>query len=353
MEVGSEFNLSLNDLSTHDINLITYLSGFAPTFLFDSGRSAIKTLAAKIDGYNAVLLPDYICESVIKCFDLRKVIFYKTKADFSIDMDDFQNKAVGEAKVFFLVHYYGKMQSQDTLEVIRELAEKSNSVIIEDATHSLLTNPHTIGDYVVASVRKWVPVPGGGALMAFNDKLNVGSPEFPRSENNQKAYGMILKDLFLEGKLDCNSEYRYIFVKSEADLDEQQGIFGISDFSEFLIKCCDIDRIKARRQANFKRLKSRLNSLGIQPAVEFDENDCPFALPIRVPNRDEFRKYLIDNMVYCAVHWPSDGIRESEREQAVANSRELISLPIDQRYEKEHMDYVADVIGRYRGNLKF
>ncbi len=353
MEVGSEYNLTLNGLSIIDNNLIEYLNSFANSFLFDSGRSAIKTLAAKIDGYNAVLLPDYICVSVIKCFDLRKVIFYKTKADFSIDIEDFRKKAAGEAKVFFLVHYYGKMQSQDSLDVIRELAEKNDSVIIEDATHSLLTNPHTIGDYVVTSLRKWVPVSGAGALMAFDDKLDVGKPEYPRSKNNQKAYGMILKDMFLNEKLDCNSVYRDIFVKSEAELDEQKEILAISDFSEFLIKCYDIDHIKTRRQANYKRLKSGLNSLEIQSLLEFNENECPFALPIRVPNRDEFRKYLIDNMVYCAVHWPADGIRENERVQAIANSSELISLPIDQRYEEEHMDYVADVIGRYRGNLRF
>nr|MCR4617586.1 hypothetical protein [Lachnospiraceae bacterium] len=110
MEVGSEYNLTLNELLTVDNNLIEYLNSFANSILLDSGRSAIKALAAKVDGYNAVLLPDYICESVIKCFDLDKVVFYRTKADFSIDMDDFCKKAAGEAKVFFLVHYYGKMQ---------------------------------------------------------------------------------------------------------------------------------------------------------------------------------------------------------------------------------------------------
>ena len=69
MEVGSEFNLTLNELLTVDNNLIDYLNSFANSFLFDSGRSAIKVLAEKLGGKGTVLLPDYICESVIKCFD--------------------------------------------------------------------------------------------------------------------------------------------------------------------------------------------------------------------------------------------------------------------------------------------
>ena len=40
----------------------------------------------------------------------------------------------------------------------------------------------------------------------------------------------------------------------------------------------------------------------------------------------------MEHRIYCAVHWPFDGICGEEREQARKNGDELISLPIDQRY---------------------
>ena len=353
MEVGSEFNISLSDLNVKEDNFISYISNYGEAIHFDSGRSAIRAIAAFISYDYQVLLPDYICESVIKCFNFENVVFYKTNNNFTIDMDDFRKKALGDPKVFFLMHYYGKLQSRETLDEIAKLASSSGSIIIEDATHSLFTEVHTIGDYVVASERKWLPVPKAGLLITVNDKLGIGEPVYERTCDNSKAFGMILKTMFLQGEMDCNAVYRKIFASSEEALDRQDKILGISDFSEFVLKSTDVKNIKTKRLENYKSLRLKLEAIGVSLPIDFNDEECPFALPIRVPDRDLLRAYLIDNKVFCAVHWPSDGIRENERVQAVKNSRELISLPIDQRYGEEHMDYIAKAIEGYRGRLQF
>ena len=65
MELGSNFDLDVNDLYVKSNNVITYLSKYN-TVWFNYGRSAIK--AINIPQGRNVLLPEFICESVISCF---------------------------------------------------------------------------------------------------------------------------------------------------------------------------------------------------------------------------------------------------------------------------------------------
>ena len=68
-------------------------------------------------------------------------------------------------------------------------------------------------------------------------------------------------------------------------------------------------------------------------------------------DRDEFRAYLMEHRIYCAVHWPFDGVNEMDRPMGKENAENLISLPIDQRYGYEELEYMASVISAYRGNM--
>ena len=60
MELGSEYNLCLNDLNIVGNNIFTYLSDFEQSNFFDSGRSALKFLVNQLNQFTKVLLPEYI-----------------------------------------------------------------------------------------------------------------------------------------------------------------------------------------------------------------------------------------------------------------------------------------------------
>lgn len=353
MELGSEFSLSLSSLNKSDNNLEFYLKEYTDVLYLDSGRSAIRYLSRQLHEMDEVLLPEFICESVINCFNVDKIHFYRLNNDFTVDVEDIRSKMTQNTKLIFLMHYFGAVQPENVLCEIQDIAKENQCTILEDATHSIFGYKRTIGDYVVASVRKWLPIPRGGVLFTVNDTMKLQRLNLEHCTDNEKAYGMILKDMFLNGRLDCNSEYRDIFVNSERKLDDQTKILSMSDFSQYVASCIDIVEMKQRRQRNYRYLKEQLAKLNLFAAVNLLEEDCPFVFPIRVPNRDMFRKYLIDNKIFCAVHWPADGIKEEERKEAIYNSNTLISLPIDQRYDAKHMDYMVDVIFKYGGELLF
>lgn len=347
MELGSEYDLNLNSLNKEKNNFFHYFHK-QKYVLFNSGRSAIKFLNIQ-EGF--VLLPEFICESVTNCFKPEQIVFYKINEDFSIDFNDLLNKVCSKTSVVFLVHYFGKYNELKNLKnTIKSI--NTNIKIIEDLTQSLFSWTKTTEEYVIASIRKWFPIPNGGILIRQHDQ-NWNYTNIPRCKENTKAYAMILKNLYLNDNLDCNKEYRTIFSGCEQRLDTNGNIEKISNLSEYILECQNIINIIKSRKENFRYLKSKLEPLGLRSAIELNLSDCPFNYPIRVPNRDKLRNYLIENNIFCAVHWPFDNFKSSERNMGLRNSKELLSLPIDQRYTTKELDYLIEILSKYRGELSF
>ena len=352
-ELGSEYDLRLSELSVKENNIFGYLSGAVKAYFFDSGRSALRHITRSLGHGCKVLLPEFICGSVIECFKENDIDFYRLNDDFTADINDLRRKAVCGTKAIFFMHYFGAVQPEETLKELRCISESCGSVLIEDTTHSIFSERRTVGDVCICSIRKWLPIPGGGALYHSGSTLVPELPEYPKSVENDRAYGMMLKHMFLNHGYSCNPEYRRIFAECERRLDSQKNISMLSDLSRFIASCTDIGELTRRRRSNYDLLGWLLAVRGITPAVKLAALDIPLSFPIRVPERDRLRAYLSEHRIYCAVHWPFDGSMPEKRPNAVKNADSLISLPIDQRYGAEEIRYLANVLLDYRGELKY
>lgn len=346
MELGGEFFLDLTQLNTTAHSILQSLQA-QPHHLFDSGRSALS-FAAQALSDGPVLLPEYICASVIRAFEPREIRFYRLSPSLDIDCEDLLSKLDGSVSAVFLMHYFGSLQSAEALDLLRTAKEKYGFTVIEDTTHSFFTTRQTIGDLCVASLRKWFALPGGGVVYGPQFSLLESYPLPPAKTDNTRAYGMIEKALFLQEKLDCNTEYLQLFQETEEALDRQRERFTISDFSRFLLSTVDGDLLAAQRRANYARLCEALAPLGFVPVCTLPEGGCPLTLPILVEDRDEFRRYLMQHNIYCAVHWPFDGTQPENRPLAQYMAAHMISLPIDQRYDAEQIDYLIQTIQAYK-----
>lgn len=324
MEIGSEFSLNINSLNYKKNNIFNYLKDYN-TCYFDTGRSAIKSINIP---QGKILLPEYICESVTKCFNRKDIVFYKLKDNFEIDEKDILEK-IDNVKVLFIMHYFGSIQNINILNKIKLICAKKSILIIEDTTHSLLSKKSTIGDYMVCSLRKWFPISRGGVVYSKN-KLDIIN-DCKKDNDNSKIYGMIIKELYLNNKLDEKDLYLKMFKNYEKQIDSNREIQYISDLSKYILSCCDIKEIKKKRIENYQYL---LNNIDIKPINKIKRGECPFVYLIRNDNRDELRRYLINNNIYCAIHWPN------------CSSNEL-SLTIDNRYSKEDMKYIIKCVNKF------
>lgn len=345
MELGSNFELDVSTLYETENHIFHYLEAYHTCYM-DSGRSASAVLN-KVLSSGTILLPSYICESVVKVYQEKfSIKFYKVKKDFTVDMENFTNKSLEDVTAVYLMHYFGKLQDEVFLNDLIEMKRQYGFVIIEDTTHSIFTKRKTIGDYCICSLRKWFPVMDGGVLYTENELVNIPVSDITAKSPSAILEAMILKKLYIDGKVDCNDLYRKIFTEEEAKLDSQKEIYKISELSRSLLKYYSIDDLKEKRKTNYQILKKALQESGIELILK-DQEFVPLACPIYLEDRDKFRQYMARHQVYCAVHWPLVGTGLENDDNAKEISSQILSLPIDQRYGKEHMQYLAGLVKDY------
>jgi len=346
MELGSNFELDITQLSYKQDNIFSYLKDYHAVYT-DSGRSALKILDKTLKK-GIVLFPAYICESVIDVYKKdNQIRFYKINRDMTIDIDDLQSKMDSQVTVVYLMHYFGSVQNQKVLKYLEDTKKEYGYTIIEDTTHSIFTKERTIGDYCVCSLRKWFPVADGGVLYTKKNVTDIWDmAEYRKNYFVDSLEAMILKKYYIQYGVDCNSIYREIFAKSEQRLDMQTEIYQMSDISKNILECISITQLQAKRKKNYGQLKGKLKNVPVKDVLSTD-NFVPLVYPVYVENRNQFRQYLMENKIYCAVHWPLAGTGLETDSDAVKIYENIISLPIDQRYESMHMEYLAQVIEAY------
>lgn len=371
MELGSEFSINLSEKQIAGQNITAYLSGYH-TFYTDYGRTANRLLYQYLQKKQgaaqlSVLLPAYSCEAVCRSFPKDRIAFYDLNSDFMIDVGSVR-KLIASGKfdcgIFYLTHYFGWIQAAAVLDEVRKLCESHRITVVEDTTHSLFGERCTIGEYCVASLRKWFPIPEGGVIYR-KEKLPQEWDCLQKAKPSKKAEAMVLKHMFLGGDGEyrqlagdarLNQTYREIFVAEEEKAGDRGESRRISDLSYFLLQCEDVEAVSTARRNNYNMLRERLAQKGIvlYGAEHFEEarKAVPFTAVLKVPEgdghaRDDLRQYLMEQKIYCAVHWPvHDAVLNTFR-HVREWTQNCLSLPIDQRYGEEEMKYLADRISAY------
>ena len=74
----------------------------------------------------------------------------------------------------------------------------------------------------------------------------------------------------------------------------------------------------------------------------------PLFVPVLVPEgrRDALRKHLIQNEIYCPVHWPLTEHHKIDQRSAAIYENEL-SLVCDQRYGAADMERIVKTVKNF------
>ncbi len=347
MELGSEFELSFADLERVEDSIFEYLKDFNSIYM-NSGRSAARLLNTMLQG-KKILLPSYICDSVIDVYkSSMEIVYYNIDKRLGIDLEDLLSKLSDDIDIVYLMHYFGKVQEESVLSNIIEKQEEYHFVIIEDTTHSVFSNPNTIGDYCICSLRKWFPISDGAVLYSKNGLDKVECKGVCRKVSYPKVDAMILKHSQIHRRVSCNSTYREIFVEEEERVEQEQDNYFLSEISEILLRCFSVNELISRRKDNCEYLVKNLPDKW-KTVFDMGSESVPLALPIYCSERDELREYLINNNIFCAVHWPIHEVSLIKRKDMKEMSESMLSLPIDQRYDKKNMEYLIKVLKGYKG----
>ena len=315
---------------------------FSDYYGYASGRAALYQIlkSIKLTTFK-VWLPDWLCESMIDAVRKSGIDygFYTLDNNLRMDVAAFveENKPVSEHDVIVLVNYFGLVDVNQTVEELRKL--KVYSVIVEDdvqALFSFLVDNH-LADYRFTSLRKSIAAPDGGLVRTSHEMPLVNAPN---TFAEHKLKGALIKGAVNENTDD--DDYLKPFELGE-ELIEQNYESVMSDEAARIFAAKDMGFVAYRRKENARFLVAELSKLGIEPLLPIHHDCVPLFVPILIDNRNEIRKELRKNGIFCPVHWP---LREDMQQLPMGRlmAEKELSLVVDQRYTIEDMQSIIEVL---------
>lgn len=335
-EIGSEFWLDAKIREAKNV--------YEETLVL-SGRTAIDLIIQdiqKVRRVSTAYLPAYCCDSMIDPFVRNgiKVVLYDMYFDENLQYIIEENKSVD---IFYVTNYFGYENTVGN-DVIERFKSKG-AIVIYDKTHSLfMTDDHTdaLADYTFASIRKWMGVVCGAVVKKSLGAFDATLIEYP----------------FLQCKIEAMQEKRR-YIKGDSNIDKQSFLGKYGEFGHHLAE--DYQGYKMDEQSVSIWLQSNKftirevrrenadvlhQALSLQFIGKLTAKSCPLFVPVLFKTTDErntVRKRLIEEQIYCPIHWPKNQMITPDMEVNKIFDTEL-SLICDQRYSAVDMERIVKVI---------
>ena len=365
--------------STPPVNTINNWFGTANIYRFHKARIGIRhacdLLQLKAD--DEILAPAYHCGSEIDPLLKSgvKIILYEVDRNCKINTTDIKNKITAKSRAVYVTHYFGFPQDVVT---VKKLCEQNKLYLIEDCAMALFSCNGadiigSIGDISVFSLTKTLPVPDGGLLVVNNtslDKLSVvvEQPALPTIIRRLMPFIKSNLLIFLSRNILLHQLYPIIFkglnfhrlAKAEkeilaggeclmsADLYyyNQLSSLAMSGITNRMLKAFVPDEIKRIRRRNYCLLADLLcgqDNLRIL-FTQLPASVCPLNFPIIIENRDVVRLELYKRGIDADAFgkcYHTDFPLHDYPDSCFLKSH-LLSLPIHQNLDSEHVRYIAD-----------
>ena len=333
--IGGEFPIAVTDI----LNAQNRHLEAPDVYTYSSGRAALYQILKYLKQekkVNHVLLPDYLCSSVlvpVKELGLDST-FYPISEKLELELSSFQ-LLYKKGTAVLLINYFGLQDLSRQIKAIRELDEKA--IILEDDVQAYyeFIKPLDGVDFKFTSLRKTFAVPDGGLVKT---KYHLPKVSTPNTFGQYKAAAALLKSM-REGNFN-DQIYLELFEKGESLIDSEQES-GMSLIAEKLYSFMNEEHVKVRRLNNAEYLVEKLGKIGIKPLFPLLKDHVPLFIPIVLKNRDTVRRAMFQKEIFCPVHWPSEGMSVKRGELM---SKTELSLIIDQRYGRKEMDEILSLI---------
>lgn len=295
--------------------------------LLNLGRNAFRYILLSIpDEIEKLYIPYYTCPVVWEhLFFSGKLWFYRINENLEIAEDI----ELGEHDYIVVNNYFGIKD-----QYIEQLSKKYGNHLIIDNAQAFFA-PVIPDTYAFYSPRKFFGVPDGGVAYVANDAKSVRCEEQDDSSDR-------LRHLQLRKERGAEAGFA-TYQLNEGKLDNLNPKL-MSDYTHEVLFGIDYATAKEKRRANYQLLHEALGEMNALPLPPMDTFKCPMVYPfIPKKGRADLRKKLQELRIYTATYWPKlVELNNGTLEECLAKN--LIPLPIDQRYGAEDMKRIIDVI---------
>ncbi len=305
-----------------------------------SGRVALGLVVAngiRHRGWQRLWVPSYFCEDVVD---------YLKGLDIALERypcgpwgeDLHPDGKTGD--VLLRVNYFGWG--------IPALSRPFAGEIIEDHTHDPGSGQSSTADFVIASLRKVLPIPEGGLCWSPVGHTLPASPPLA-SAHNAAVYArlsaMALKRAYLSGFGDEATKRlaRNLELSTETRLLAGERSLS-TDWTRLVLGCISLQRAATVRLRNHQALKLALEECKALRLLGPNECLTPMVAVLDLGSRvirDDVRAKLIESKIYPAVLWPLAAVESDILSSAAEYSSKVLMLHIDERYSISDFQFVA------------
>ena len=296
--------------------------------LLNTGRNALEYILQSIGEVKHLYLPYYTCEVVLEPIEKLDIpyTYYHINQQFEI-VDDIQPK---EGEYIIANNYFG---IKDTY--IHQMAERYGNHLIVDCAQAFFAKPIS-GIKAFYSARKYVGVADGGVAYLGNlpdDKVKVNEAE---QSSEHDSHLLKRKQFGAEAGF---SDYQ----ANEKKLNNQP-IRRMSVNTKWILDHVDYNKVIVRRRKNFQYLHEALSTMNQLQLQALDTFVCPMVYPFMMDTERNLRKELIENKVFVASYWSNVKEWCNPKEWEYTLVENAVFIPIDQRYGKEDMQRIIEII---------
>lgn len=286
----------------------------------NSGRGALDYVL-KARGIKKILMPKFMCDACNQVLEENSV----SVRYYSIGKDLKPTEPIGsdraEDEWIFFVNFYGQASEDD----IRSMGSR----VICDNAQAYFDEPVT-GTDTLYTCRKYFGVPDG-AILYTDAKLD---DILPQDESFERMH-------FLLGRFErAASEFYQEYVENNRFFMDEP-VKRMSRLTENLLCGIDYEFVKERRTENFRYLHERLagkNQLSLTVPVG------AFMYPFYIENGEKVRIALQREKIYIPILWPAVFNVCGKDELEYDMAKNILPLPVDQRYGIEDMEYLVSEI---------
>lgn len=291
----------------------------------NSGRNCLAYLL-KSKYIKKIAIPYFLCdciEDVCKKYGI-KIRYYSINTSFHpIDVKPLKDEWL------YLVNYYGQLSEE---KIIFYKQEYDNRIILDNA-HAYFEKPIN-GVNTLYTCRKYFGVSDGGILYT-DSKISV--------DKQDESYDRVR---FLVGRYERTANEFFKDSNENENHFYSETIKKMSRITENLLHSFDYSLIKKKRIANFCKLHSELKDINL---LNLYNPTATFMYPLMIEGGEEIRKKLIAEKIYVPCLWPNVLGVVGKKSNEYYLTKDVLPLPIDQRYGISEMDYL---IVRIKNALK-
>lgn len=269
--------------------------------------------------------------AVVRC-GYKPILVEPDIRTYNIDPAKIEEKITPRTKAIIVVHLYGKPCDMDP---IMEIVKKYDLFLIEDCAqaHGAMYKNQKVGSFGIGCfsfypTKNLGALGDGGAITTNDDNL----AEKLRALRN---YG-------------SHKKYYNLYVGYNSRLDEvQAALLSVK------LKYLDIINNHKRKLANI--YLSNISDKFIKPVVHEDFYDVYHIFPIRHPERDRLRKFLLEKGIKTEIHYPHPPHKQEAMKGIIKGqypiSEEIhstvLSLPISYFHTEEDVYRVCEVLNEF------